>query len=153
MKIEIMPRPEITMIDGVACRKWIGLTVGKPRVACILYVSRVVTPPGEKAEQFDRELREVGPPRSLPLEQTLSDSDEIWRVFKYGARVAPDEMLGAALVSPEDEPEVKVVVQHLSDTGLVLHVCDKCYPALDRCVVCGRPYTGEQGGDDDADKP
>lgn len=64
MKLEITSTPEITLIDGVACRIWSGRTEKGTPVTVLVH--RLVVPTDAADTQaFDRELVDMGAPAEL----------------------------------------------------------------------------------------
>jgi len=70
MKIAIESTDQITILDGIDCRVWEGVT--EAGIACTVFVHRVAVDRRQDWAAFDRELAERMPPgRVVPLRNVL----------------------------------------------------------------------------------
>lgn len=70
MRITIESTNTLTEIEGVQVRVWHGTT--ERGVPCIVFIHRLAVDKAEDAGQFEAELREMPPPRILPLSDVFS---------------------------------------------------------------------------------
>jgi hypothetical protein len=63
MKLTITPTAEITVIGGVPCRVWEGVT--EAGVRCKLFIHRLAVAADQDDAEFQRELLEQLPPATL----------------------------------------------------------------------------------------
>lgn len=63
MKIEIASTGEVTRLDGVPVRVWVGRTKGG--VDCLVFVHRLAVRRNEDQGEFERELQDMGPPMDV----------------------------------------------------------------------------------------
>lgn len=70
MKIMIESTDELTFMDSVPVRHWLGVT--ERGVRCHVFVHRIAVHEKDDAEQFDRELKEqLAPGIVIPLRNIL----------------------------------------------------------------------------------
>lgn len=68
MRLQIEPTGHIAEVNGVQCRIWNG--VSESGAGVIVFVATLAVKADEPRaviEAFERELREIGPPRLVPL--------------------------------------------------------------------------------------
>ena len=71
MILRIVSTDEITEIDGMRMRIWLGVTPGG--IQCTLFVHRIAVHDSQDSAEFDRELRVQLPPAEffVPLQEVL----------------------------------------------------------------------------------
>jgi hypothetical protein len=73
MRIQIESTDGVTIVNGVPCRVWNGVTEGGAR--CTVLVHRLAVAPDQDAADFDRELQQTDVPpealRNLSLREVL----------------------------------------------------------------------------------
>jgi hypothetical protein len=65
MKISIESTDQVTIIDGLRCRVWKGLT--SEGVPCQVFIHRIGVEGNQDNFRFALELEELPPPRFVPI--------------------------------------------------------------------------------------